>query len=566
MGVDAEVTALHRGGEGTPLLLLHGITGTWRAWLPVIPALERHHLVIAPTLAGHHGGPAFGDGVTPSVASLADTLEELLDEEGIDTAHVAGNSLGGWLAIELGIRGRARSVTGIAPAGAWSDEKHIVAVARQLGLGKTLVTKLGPRLDPLLRRPRGRRLLLASVSSRGERTPYREALAGLEGVANCIAFDDLVASIPGSGGIPVHDEPLPVPVRIAYPAKDRTIPFERFGTPLLERLPGAEHVVLHGVGHVPMWDDPELVSRTILDVTAAVDATGNGSAAGGSPAPDTPDPDNGAPDTPMSDPKIKDLDGAQGRVTTYHWHNDGATHLVFLVHGYGEHVRRYDHVVEALAGKGADVSALDHYGHGASDGERALVEGFDPFVTDLASFVDTITAHHSGLPVIMIGHSMGGVISTLYAQRHGEKLAGLVLSGPVIGGNPEMFGLLDMDPIPEIPIDPAALSRDPAVGEDYASDDLVYHGPFARATLQSFKDAVDVIANGPALSMPVLWIHGEEDPLAPVPVTRGAIEKIGGSQVEEKIYPGARHEIFNETNKDEVLADTTAFIAKVVNG
>ena len=176
------------------------------------------------------------------------------------------------------------------------------------------------------------------------------------------------------------------------------------------------------------------------------------------------------------------------------------------------------------------------------------------------SWRERATAEHPDLPVVLIGHSLGGVIATRYAQRHMHELAALVLSGPVIGGNPGFEPLLAMDPMPDIPIDLAALSRDPAVGEAYAADPLIYHGPLHRESLQTIFDAVSTIAQGPKFELPTLWIHGELDPLAPYPATREAVDRLRTDQVAEKMYPGAMHEIFNETNQDEVIADVIAFI------
>jgi alpha-beta hydrolase superfamily lysophospholipase len=140
-----------------------------------------------------------------------------------------------------------------------------------------------------------------------------------------------------------------------------------------------------------------------------------------------------------------------------------------------------------------------------------------------------------------------------------------VLSAPVIGGNPGFEALLGMDPIPEIPIDPETLSRDPQVGEAYAADPLVWHGAFKRRTLEAMFQAIDEIANGPALgSLPTLWVHGEEDALAPLEVTRPAIERIRGDQLEEHVYEGARHEVFNEINNDEVLEHVTTFLDRTL--
>ncbi len=167
--------------------------------------------------------------------------------------------------------------------------------------------------------------------------------------------------------------------------------------------------------------------------------------------------------------------------------------------------------------------------------------------------------------MVLIGHSMGGLVAARYAQQHADGLAGLVLSGPAVGDNPDLLALVGMDPIPEVPIDPAALSRDPAVGEAYAADELVYHGGFARETLMGLGAAIEAVAAGPSLgALPTLWIHGEEDPIVPLAHTRTAMEHLGGSELSEKIYPGARHELFNETNRDEVIGDVVAFVARTL--
>src|SRR6185312_2220378 len=107
-------TACHRGGSGPPLVLLHGFLDTWRTWELVLPALERHHEVIAPALPGHAGGPP----LAPD-DDLIDAVERVLDEAGAGEAHLVGNSLGGWVALQLAARGRARSVVALAPGGGW---------------------------------------------------------------------------------------------------------------------------------------------------------------------------------------------------------------------------------------------------------------------------------------------------------------------------------------------------------------------------------------------------------------------------------------------------------------
>jgi alpha-beta hydrolase superfamily lysophospholipase len=121
-----------------------------------------------------------------------------------------------------------------------------------------------------------------------------------------------------------------------------------------------------------------------------------------------------------------------------------------------------------------------------------------------------------------------------------------------------------MDPIPDVPIDPAVLSRDPSVGEAYVADQLVYHGPFRRETLLALFTAIEQVAAGPPIEIPTLWIHGELDMLAPLDATRPAAAAIRTDAWQEKIYPGAMHEIFNETNRGEVVGDMLGFIDSAI--
>lgn len=178
-----------------------------------------------------------------------------------------------------------------------------------------------------------------------------------------------------------------------------------------------------------------------------------------------------------------------------------------------------------------------------------------------------MTADHPDLPVVLVDHSMGGLIAARYAQSHGDRLTGLVLSGPVLGSWDQATDLLGLPEIPDVPLDPATLSRDPAVGEAYAADELVWHGPFKRPTLESLGNALDMNNDAPPIGdLPALWIHGEEDPLVPVGPSRAGVERLGLTDLREVIYPGARHEVFNETNQDEVIAAVADFIDEVVTG
>jgi len=260
-----------------------------------------------------------------------------------------------------------------------------------------------------------------------------------------------------------------------------------------------------------------------------------------------------------------ELDGKRGRVVVRRREPEGTPRrVVLLAHGYGEHSGRYAHVIDRLAGDGDVVYAPDHLGHGRSEGEPVLVEDIEILVDDLDQVRRTARNEHPGLPVVLLGHSMGGLVATRYAQRFPDVLAGLVLTGPVVGGSPAILGLLEYDPIPDVPIDPSILSRDPAVGEAYAADPMVWHGPFKRPTLQAFVASVEEVGAGPGFGeLPVLWVHGEDDQLAPLDSTRPMMDKLKGSDLTARIDAGARHEVLNETHRDEILDDVSAFIARV---
>jgi pimeloyl-ACP methyl ester carboxylesterase len=147
-------TPLHRGGEGPPLLLLHGFTDTWRTWEPVLPLLEQRFEVLAPTLVGHAGGPAFVDGEA-SDAAIVDALEALLDEAGWEAPAIAGNSLGGYVGLHLAARGRARSVVALAPAGGWMPEDPAGAeTLRYFRVMAKMVREAAPHADYTSRRRR----------------------------------------------------------------------------------------------------------------------------------------------------------------------------------------------------------------------------------------------------------------------------------------------------------------------------------------------------------------------------------------------------------------------------
>jgi pimeloyl-ACP methyl ester carboxylesterase len=259
----------HRGGTGTPLLLLHGMSVTWRSWKPVLPILETHHDVIAPTLLGHSGAEMLADGVEPSLEALVDGVETELDRLGLDKVHIAGNSLGGWVSLELARRGRARSVVVFSPAGGYRSNLRFAALLASMGTGFRLMETHGHRLEKLAWTPRGRRMLAWSQFEHPERVDPVEIIADIRAIKNSPIVRPLMKVL---GSAPMEPLPEPgCPVRVVWARRDRVIPYKHFGAPVLEKLPSAELVWLDGVGHVPMSDDPEAVAHLITEVTSSVD-------------------------------------------------------------------------------------------------------------------------------------------------------------------------------------------------------------------------------------------------------------------------------------------------------
>jgi pimeloyl-ACP methyl ester carboxylesterase len=279
--------ALRRSGAGTPLLLLHGLTASWRVWRGLLPLLEPFHEVMVPTLAGHAGGPSVTAAPHRLVESIVDSVCRQLDEAGLATVHVVGNSFGGWVALELARRGRARSVVALSPAGAWRSVRDVESLARRFRLG-SLVASL-PVVRRLAAVGRIRRVLFRGLAEHGERLSRTEADEVFDDMAGCVVVADLFAGARQNG--PLAPIPAPgCPVRIAWAEKDRVLPFPRYGLPMLAAVPGADFSLMPAVGHVPMHDDPELVARTILEFTIRVDGGDVDAARRLWPRPDDPAP------------------------------------------------------------------------------------------------------------------------------------------------------------------------------------------------------------------------------------------------------------------------------------
>lgn len=265
-----ETPALYRAGTGPQVLLLHGFTGSWQHWSPVLGELSARYEVIAPTLAGHLGGPSLELGHGRLLESAADSLEQHLDELAVGQAHVVGNSMGGGLALELAKRGRVASVLAIAPAGGWTAGDGAAQAVRRLFARQTRAARLGgPRAPLVMRQAKVRQIAFRDVMRRGDLLTCEEAVQLIRGSNGCTVVTQVLAGLKQDKDVTVVDlDRITVPVQLATPELDRILPPGRHTARYLREIPGVEHVWLRGVGHVPMWDDSALITRT---VTAWVD-------------------------------------------------------------------------------------------------------------------------------------------------------------------------------------------------------------------------------------------------------------------------------------------------------
>lgn len=262
-----QFTPLHRGGSGSPLVLLHGFTDTWRTWELVLPALERRHDVLAPTLLGHAGGPALKDGEL-SEAGLLDAAERAMDAAGFDTAHLAGNSLGGYVALKLAARGRARSVVALAPAGGWArgDEsfEETLAYFRTL-YGQARAA--APHAEAIAASPDGRRAVTRQITTNYEHIPAPLIAHMMCGVAGCCAVEALI-ELALRDGWSLEPARITCPVRVVWGTADQVLPWPSSAARYrLEWLPHADWVELAGAGHCPQLDVPLETAQLILGFT-----------------------------------------------------------------------------------------------------------------------------------------------------------------------------------------------------------------------------------------------------------------------------------------------------------
>jgi pimeloyl-ACP methyl ester carboxylesterase len=255
----------HRTGRGEPLLLIHGIGSHWQAWTPVIERLATERDVVAIDMPGFGGSAALPDPPARPARELARAVASFLDAQGLERVHVAGNSLGGWVALELARAGRTRSVTALSPAGFWTP-REAAFVRRSLARTAAAARLTAPLADRLYASALVRTIGLGQYYGRPWRVPAAAAAASARALAGSRVFDTMLTAMTAEQFR--VGEAIPAPVTIAWAQRDWLL-IPRQAKRAAKAVPHARVVTLEGCGHVPTWDDPEQVSRVILEGSRA---------------------------------------------------------------------------------------------------------------------------------------------------------------------------------------------------------------------------------------------------------------------------------------------------------
>ena len=252
--------AYERAGSGPPLVLMHGVGHRRQAWEPVLDRLTPHREVITVDLPGHGQSPPLKLSGRSAAEALEEELAGLLTELDLDRPHVAGNSLGGRLALEAGVRGHAASVTALSPAGFWRNDRDFAytkAIFRSMQAAGKRIAPLAPALS---RSTAGRALMYGTIVAKPSRMSPEQATSD---IAVFLAAGDALNAILDTATEFTGEIAGDVPVTIAWGTRDRLLrPHQE--KIAQQRLPKARFVPLPGCGHVPMTDNPELVADVLL--------------------------------------------------------------------------------------------------------------------------------------------------------------------------------------------------------------------------------------------------------------------------------------------------------------
>jgi pimeloyl-ACP methyl ester carboxylesterase len=261
----------HRQGEGPPLVLLHGVGHHWQAWRPVIDVLARDFEVIACDTPGFGRSSQLAASIEPTIDAYVDAFEWFFVELGLERPHVAGNSMGGAIALELARRRAVRSATAFSPAGFWTplELRYTQLSLRALA---NLPPALRPAVTALARRPAGRRALFSQTFGYPARLPAEEAVGTLQDAWASPAFGATLDAF-GHYTFGEPEELRSVPVAIAWGRLDRLLPYRTQAPRARAMLPWATHVTL-GTGHVPFYDDPAAVAEVVRSHASSAPSPG----------------------------------------------------------------------------------------------------------------------------------------------------------------------------------------------------------------------------------------------------------------------------------------------------
>ncbi|BBB13019.1 alpha/beta hydrolase [Sphingopyxis sp. FD7] len=258
--------------------------------------------------------------------------------------------------------------------------------------------------------------------------------------------------------------------------------------------------------------------------------------------------------------------GAGAKLHVTHWLPEGRPRaIVLLAHGYAEHAGRYAHVAQRLTQAGYAVYAVDHWGHGRSDGEGGYVPRFSAYLDGMAELLTLVEINHGDTPRLLLGHSMGGLIATLFLIERQQAFVAAAVSGPaILPAQPlsrftvwiSRFLSRFFPRLGVLSLDANGVSRDPAVVEAYKADPLVYGGKIGARLGKEFMDAMAAAqAGAPTIRLPLLIQHGEADRLTAPAGSRYLFDHVASADKHLEIYPGLFHEIYNEPERDAVLDD-----------
>lgn len=268
-GEQASETGYSRSGQGEPLVLLHGLGSSREAWAAIMPALAQRFDVIAVDLPGFGTAAPLPAGTEPSPAELATAVAGILDDLRIDRPHLAGNSLGGWVAMELAKTRPARSVTLLSPAGLWRAGTPLYCMV-SLRLSRWLAAHAGKALSTIVATRAGRVFVLGQILAHPARLPAAQARSALRALGTCPGFD---ATLKATARRRLHGaRQVTAPVTVAFGSRDAVL-LRHQSRNLGELPPGTRSAALPGCGHLPMTDDPARVTDLIITATSRASAT-----------------------------------------------------------------------------------------------------------------------------------------------------------------------------------------------------------------------------------------------------------------------------------------------------